>query len=590
MAAPRALLEIAQQHEKKGNLAKAAKAYSEHLSNTPSDSRILLRLAEIQERLGEDAVAADAFHQLGMMHSKDGIEAKAAAAFRRALDLMPTHTASVQPLAELLVRSGKKRDAVNTLETGSRAAAAAGDVQSQLKMLERAAQLDEGFGSKLAYAQCLAESGQKTPAIALLRQALDRLDEQRAPLERLQILEQLVQISSGDAAVALETANAAVRLRDHRRALVTLRIALEREPENPDLISLVGAVLGVMGEEERALLVFREAARTYGRIGRGDNARKCWGTVLRLSPDDPEARAEIGAVPTGQPSTPSATGSVSPSQAPMPPATGAVAAGQPSTPRATASVSPSQAPMPPAIGVVPTDQPSTSRATASVSPSQAPMPAAIGAVPTSQPSGPRATAFGSPNQAPMPAAIGAVPTGQPSAPRATASVSPGQATPPAIGAVAPGRPATSQANGPASTRQRSALPRIGPVPPSQLSGPAAIDHLLPPSQRSTPPAIGAIPTGQASMARATAAVSPSQAAAPSPFGSVLPSHPSVLPPGPLADLEMSEMDDVLSSLCEHFPANPSGPANLDPGHQIEISVDDFDLDLSIEPDPDRDNI
>lgn len=547
MAAPRALLEIAQQHEKKGNLAKAAKAYSEHLSNSPSDSRILLRLAEIQERLGEDAVAADAFHQLGMMHSKDGIEAKAAAAFRRALDLMPTHTASVQPLAELLVRSGKKRDAVNILETGSRAAAAAGDVQSQLKMLERAAQLDEGFGSKLAYAQCLAENGQKTQAIALLRQALDRLDEQRAPLERLQILEQLVQISSGDAAVALETANAAVRLRDHRRALVTLRIALEREPENPDLISLVGAVLGVMGEEERALLVFREAARTYGRIGRGDNARKCWGTVLRLSPDDPEARAEIGAVALGQPSTPP-------------------------TSKASTPVPTSQRSAPPAAGPVP--------------PGQGPIPAAIG---SGQPSTSGATASVSPSQAPTPPAIGAVPSGQPSTPRATASVSPGQATPPAIGAVAPGRPATSQANGPASTSQRSAPPAIGPIPPSHLSGPAAID-LLPPSQRSTPPAIGAVPTGQPSTARATAAFSPSQAAAPSPFGSVLPSHPSVLPPGPLADLEMSEMDDVLSSLCEHFPANPSGPANLDPGHQIEISVDDFDLDLSIEPDPGRDNI
>jgi len=51
---------------------------------------------------------------------------------------------------------------------------------------------------------------------------------------------------------------------------------------------------------------------------------------------------------------------------------------------------------------------------------------------------------------------------------------------------------------------------------------------------------------------------------------------------------MSEMDDALSSLCEHFPANATGPANLDPAHQIDISLDDFDLELSIEPDPGRD--
>ena len=406
MAAPRALLEIAQQHEKKGNLAKAAKAYSEHLSNSPSDSRILLRLAEIRERLGEDSVAAEAFHELGMMHIKDGIETKAAAAFRRALDLMPAHTASVGPLAELLVRNGKKRDAVNTLETGSRAAAASGDLPGQLKMLERAAQLDEGLGSKLAYAQCLAENGQKTEAIGLLRQSVDRLDEQKAPLERLQILERLVQMTSGDPEIALETANAAVRQRDHRRALLSLRIGLEREPDNPDLVSLVGAVLGVMGEAERALLVFREAARLYGRVGRSDNARKCWATVLRLSPDDAEAHAAIGSVPPSQPSAPPAVGSISRNQPSAPPAIGSVSRNQPSTP-----------------------------------------------------------------------------------------------------------------------------PAIGLAPPSDPFAPEA---------------------------------------------------------GPLAGIEMSEMDDALSSLCEHFPANATGPANLDPAHQIDISLDDFDLELSIEPDPGRD--
>jgi len=58
--------------------------------------------------------------------------------------------------------------------------------------------------------------------------------------------------------------------------------------------------------------------------------------------------------------------------------------------------------------------------------------------------------------------------------------------------------------------------------------------------------------------------------------------------GPLAGIEMSEMDDALSALCEHFPATATGSANLDPEHQIDISLDDFDTTLSIEPDPGRD--
>ncbi len=294
MAAPRPSLEIAQQHEKKGNLAKAAEAYSEYLSRNPNDARVLLRLAEIRERLGEAALGAEAFHQLGVLHAKDGIESKATAMLRRALKLMPTHSASVQLLAEVLARTGKKRDALDALDAGSQAAAASGDWRARLKMLEKAAQLDDGLTSRLAYAQALADSGKKADAHKLLRDAADQLDRQDAPLDRLQVLERLLQVTSGDPKVALEAANAAVALRDHRRALISLRIALESDPENVELISLTATVLNAMGDDSRALLVFREAARTFGRVGRTADAQRSWLSVLRLSPEDHEAHAAIG--------------------------------------------------------------------------------------------------------------------------------------------------------------------------------------------------------------------------------------------------------------------------------------------------------
>ncbi len=294
MAARRTPLEIAQQHEKKGNLAKAAEAYSEYLSGSPSDARVLMRLAEIRERLGQSALAAEAFHQLGVMHAKDGIESKATAVLHRALKLMPSHMESVQLLADVLAKAGKKRDALDTLAAGSHAAGASGDSRTRLKMLEQAAELDDGLGSKLAYAQGLVETGKRAEAFAVLRRAADRLDQQDAPLDRLQVLERLLQVASGDSKIALEAANAAVALRDYRRALISLRIALEKDSDNVDLISLTATVLNAMGEDARALLIFREAARMYGRVGRSGDAKKSWGSVLRLSPADPEAHAAMG--------------------------------------------------------------------------------------------------------------------------------------------------------------------------------------------------------------------------------------------------------------------------------------------------------
>src|ERR1700737_2705449 len=129
--ATRSLLETAQQHEKKGNLAKAAEAYSRHLAGNANDARALLRYGEIQERLGHPEPAADAFHRLAENHSKERIEAKAIAALRRALKLAPTHFASAERLADLFNRSGKKRDAFEVLRAASRAALSAGDPASR---------------------------------------------------------------------------------------------------------------------------------------------------------------------------------------------------------------------------------------------------------------------------------------------------------------------------------------------------------------------------------------------------------------------------------------------------------------------------
>lgn len=295
MALRRSPLEVAQQHEKKGNLAKAADAYAEHLNNNPADARVLLRFAEIHERLGHGPAAAEAFHRLGVMHAKDGLEGKANAVLRRALKLVPTHVAAVQLLADVLAKGGKKRDALDVLEKGSQAAAATGDAQGRLKMLKRSAELDEGLSCKLTFAQALADSGRKKDAITVLQQAADQLRKHNdVTQDRLLVLERLLQLGPADPTLAIEVANGAMQLRDDRRALASLRRALDTEPHNPDLIALSAAALEGMGESPRALLVFREAARRFSRAGRTAESKRSWISVLRYSPADPEALAAVG--------------------------------------------------------------------------------------------------------------------------------------------------------------------------------------------------------------------------------------------------------------------------------------------------------
>lgn len=295
MALRRSPLEIAQQHEKKGNLAKAAEAYSEHLTHNAADPRVLLKFAEIHEKLGNAQPAADGFYRLGVIHAKDSIDAKATAMLRRALKLVPTHSASVNLLADVLVKGGKRRDALEALEVGSRAAASAGDVSSRLKLLKRAAELDEGVTSRLAFAQVLSETGKMNDAITVLRQSAERLGQHsELTLDRLMVLERWLHLAPTDTRVALETAQLAIKLHDERRALGSLRLGLDSDPESPDLISATAMALEGLGEDARALLVFREAARRLTRAGRTVEAKRSWISVLRYSPSDSEALVAVG--------------------------------------------------------------------------------------------------------------------------------------------------------------------------------------------------------------------------------------------------------------------------------------------------------
>jgi tetratricopeptide (TPR) repeat protein len=301
--ATRAPLEIAQQHEKKGNLAKAAEAYSQHLARNPEDARTLLRYGEIQERLGQPEPAADAFHRLAVLHIKGHIETKATAALRRALKLAPDHFASAELLADLHSKGGKKRDAFEVLTAAIRATVASGDQATRLKLLQRVAQVDDGAGSKLELAQALVDKGRRTEAIDLLRETAQQLQAPIKAYDRMEVLERWQQISPADRGVAFDGAATALSLGNPRRALASLRVALDSIPDDVDVIAMVGTVLDAMGEDTHALPVHREAARKFTLARRTEEGRKSWIAVLRLSPADPEALQAIGAerVPTAPP-------------------------------------------------------------------------------------------------------------------------------------------------------------------------------------------------------------------------------------------------------------------------------------------------
>lgn len=88
----------------KGRFARAAELYAELVREDPADVQLLVRLGEVQRRLGLEAEALASFLEAGRRFSRDGLTLRAIAACKVALQLAPGHPEAEALLAELHAR------------------------------------------------------------------------------------------------------------------------------------------------------------------------------------------------------------------------------------------------------------------------------------------------------------------------------------------------------------------------------------------------------------------------------------------------------------------------------------------------------
>ncbi|MDY7230605.1 hypothetical protein [Hyalangium rubrum] len=287
-------LEVARGHEAEGRLAQAAEEYEQHLRTHPAEEQTLLVLAELYERLGEARKAAKAYELLGQLDEQRGFQPLAIEMLRQAHRLVPGDAEVCLTLVRLLKTAGPTEEAVQVLETAARVAAARGDGGTRRLLLEELLTLDASRSAAvLVLADVLLQEGRREEAAARLREVLSRLDEERRWKERLEVLERLQPLVPEDREVVLTAARLALKRGATRRLLALVRRALDAQPKDPELYALAARGLRQLGDGARALLVHREAARTFSELGRQEQARAEWLMVLGDDPKDEEAQAAV---------------------------------------------------------------------------------------------------------------------------------------------------------------------------------------------------------------------------------------------------------------------------------------------------------
>ncbi|HSI06372.1 MAG TPA: tetratricopeptide repeat protein, partial [Myxococcota bacterium] len=437
----------AQKFLQKGQIDKAIREYQRLVEEDPKDVRTLLKIGDLQTRIGSNSEATTTYGLVAQFYSEQGFFLKAVAVYKQILKLDPNLIETNLKLADLYHQLGLMSDAANQYRQISQLYEQSGRVEDSIKVLQRMVELDpENVASRIKLAEVYAKQNMLEDARTEFTRAAQFLKSAHRVDDYVKVAERIIHFDPNDLRTTKELANIYIQKGDPRRALAKLQVCFKANPKDIETLNLLAAAFKDLEQPQKTISVYRELARIHEAAGDSQSFQSVMRRILAIDPDDVEARQALGA-----------------GARPPPPIRQSVPGG-PSTPpprRSTMDVSPSQVDAAQALAMP------TRRVTGEMSAQQV---AAVQQVVNQAPR--RSTGEISPAQIAAMEAIAA----QGAARRGTSDVSPAQV---AAARSAAGQPAPQNQRGgnevsPAQLAQSSALPdnALGRIVPAQKAVPA----------------------------------------------------------------------------------------------------------------------
>jgi tetratricopeptide (TPR) repeat protein len=291
----------------RGAIGRAIAALEEYLAAQPDDDRILVRLADLRRRVNDDAGAAEAFSKAAAVYAARGFSAKVAAVLQQALALSPDDPSMLERLAAAKMELNLPREATQLLERLADAATKAGDPQRVLGFRRRIHELlPLDAASSVRLADALVETGARDEAIALLEKAAEPLTDPAKQELWILLQDRLADLLPDDHARAKELGRVLLAHGAPKRALARLKPLVTADPDDVEALELLAKAFDALGQGEKVVAAWRSIAKAHLRAGRPVESEAAWLHVRELAPADPEAAAALPK-PELPPRSPTAT-------------------------------------------------------------------------------------------------------------------------------------------------------------------------------------------------------------------------------------------------------------------------------------------
>jgi|GEM_PF-666137 len=267
------VLEAAQKYASKRQFEKAIAEYRKLLAEHPGDDRVLLRIADLQLRMGAHGLSVETLQQVAAAYASGGFTTKAVAVYHQARVVLREHLPSridlrrpiLQRLAQLYQEQGLTGEVATVLDELATALLAAGEQAQAVESLRQLAQLRRNDPQVLLrLADALHAAGDKRGAaselgaLAALHRKAGRHDDAIAVYERL--------LSEyGEPGVARTLAEMYLDRGapgDALQALKHLQACFQSTQRDPDTLRVLARALDALGQTARSIEIRKLLLKT----------------------------------------------------------------------------------------------------------------------------------------------------------------------------------------------------------------------------------------------------------------------------------------------------------------------------------------
>lgn len=295
-------LQAAQKYIEKKKYDRAIVEYQRIVQEDPNDARTLLKIGDLQARLSAYPEAIATYDRVGQFYASQGFALKAIAVYKQIRELIKKHAPELADryghiapkLAEIYTQLGLTSDALAAWDEVATRLQRAGRDRDAIEVFRRMVELDAGNPLphlRLAEACCRVQSLDE--AIESFWTATELLLNLERTDDALKVIERILHFRPDPrfARVAAELYLGRATREDGLAALAKLQICFQADPKDLDTLGLLAQAFLLIGQEAKAIEVYKEMARLAREQNKTELYSQLLGHLRQVAPSDDQVAA-----------------------------------------------------------------------------------------------------------------------------------------------------------------------------------------------------------------------------------------------------------------------------------------------------------